>query len=145
MLTKRVHAVVLIVVAVIAPLFLSAPAAASANPSTPVATRWEPFPRVYGPVHDESEGVWFDHGAILTVSQTRALYRSGWLPTLSGLPIPGVAAMSASTKDVIERGQVVTRGGCVVILYSQTAVLSPVTKTFLIGDVYVPARGECRP
>ncbi len=111
-------------------LAVGAPLAAAAPPDQPsqvAEEKWRPLPHFYGNVNDPDSGLQFPYGAILSVSQTRDLYRSGVLPTVAGMNIrPGDASEIARVlRQTIEEQRLVTENGCVLVMYSPSPMYNP--------------------
>lgn len=107
-------------VSVAAPHVSAVPAG---NPS-PVVEKWKPLPQVCSGINDPSSGLQFPYGGILSVSQTRDLYRSGVLPAAAGLNIRAgdLSEIARVTRSTIEEQRLLTENGCILLMYSPTAM-----------------------
>ncbi|WP_055476234.1 hypothetical protein [Gordonia sp. HS-NH1] len=108
-------------VGVAAPLASATPAG---NLSPVVEEKWKPLPQVYSGVNDPGSGLQFPYGGILSVSQTRDLYRSGVLPAVTGLNIRAgdLSEIARVTRSTIEEQRLLTENGCILLMYSPTAM-----------------------
>ncbi|MEO9329297.1 hypothetical protein [Gordonia aurantiaca] len=101
---------------------------------------WRPLPQVYANVQDPDSGLIFPYGFMLSASQTRELDRSGVLPAVEGLNIGagGVSKLAKSMRMTIQGERLTETGGCLLIMYSPTALRNQKTgkMTHWVGRYY---------